>query len=386
MMIKKICLFLLLALLFFPLMEQCFSFNKRQWKIKDPDGHFPKEEAPIWNVENWIASDFQHQTSAYLKRNMSVRPLFYRFNNQLKYSILKEIRANRVVEGKEGYLYELGYVEAYFKADLKHPKTIEDYAAKLKFIQTELETRYQTKLLVVVAPSKASYYPEYLPDYFEFQNESMSNSSMYKQGFQKKQIPYIDFDSYFVTQKETTAYPLFPKLGTHWSLYGGMMAIDSILHRMGDITGKNIARLDLAKKLVVSTTPRGTDDDIGRGLNLFQKLESDTMAYFENYKKIDSTHYKPKVILLGDSFIYTMWNAWVPHQYFDKSATQFWYYFNDVIAADYSIKGKKTRDIDWLNYLKEADMLVMVYNPNTIKSFGSGFIGAAYKALKEEKK
>lgn len=383
-MIKKICLFILLVLLFFPLLEQCFSFNARQWKIKEPNGYFPTIKAPTWSINNWKSGNFQDQTSQFLKRNMSVRPLFYRFSNQLQYSLLKKIRAKRVVEGKEGYLYELGYIEAFYKADLIEDWWLAENLKQVTYIKKTFKERYQTELLIVLAPSKASYYPEYMPDYFQYENHLMRNASAYKQGFQQNNIPYIDFDSYFVAQKENTPYPLFPKLGTHWSWYGGLLAADSILHSMGDILEQKVGRLDLTQELTLSTSPMETDDDIGKGLNLLQKLESDTLAYFENIHTIDSTYEKPKVILIGDSFVYTLWHAKIPHRYFDKNGSQFWYYFDGLHTLDKSVKGSSTRNIDWLSYAKAADIVVMIYTPNTIKNFGNGFIQESYKFLQKE--
>ena len=66
-----------------------------------------------------------------------------------------------VVIGKENYLYEKGYIDAFFGVDFIGHDSIAISAYKLKMIQDTLAKLNKT-LLIILAPGKGDFFPEYI--------------------------------------------------------------------------------------------------------------------------------------------------------------------------------------------------------------------------------
>ena len=91
------------------------------------------------------------------------RSTFIRLHNQLKYWIYNEFSANGVVIGKDRYMYEESYIKTYYGLDFKGNDTLLVMAEKLKRLQNILHKQNKL-LLVVLAPGKGYFYPEYIPN------------------------------------------------------------------------------------------------------------------------------------------------------------------------------------------------------------------------------
>jgi hypothetical protein len=76
------------------------------------------------------------------------------------------------------------------------------------------------QVLVILAPGKASYFPEFIPDEMATITKLNTNYEGYKAELKESTVPFIDAHQWFRNMKDTSRYPLFPKCGIHWSKYG----------------------------------------------------------------------------------------------------------------------------------------------------------------------
>ncbi len=108
---KTTLLFVLIGVLsLLPLIQQLTGFIK----VKPLFGAITEGQKPIFDFNRWMEGDYQKEMEAYLNEKFGFRNYFIRLNNQVAYSLYHKAKANGVIIGKENYLYELSYINAYY--------------------------------------------------------------------------------------------------------------------------------------------------------------------------------------------------------------------------------------------------------------------------------
>ena len=108
-------------------------------------------------------------------------------------------------------------------------------------------------LILVIAPSKPSYFREFLPNEYK-QTNNKNNYQVISEGIKKQHLNCIDFSNWFNKNKYTSKYPLYPKHGNHWSMYGSWLAADSIIKYIE--AKKNIDMPNLVLKSIKTEQPK----------------------------------------------------------------------------------------------------------------------------------
>ncbi|MCX6296805.1 MAG: hypothetical protein NTX97_12230, partial [Bacteroidetes bacterium] len=212
---KKYLFIFLLLLILIPGIQQRFPFF-------DPaplNGSFHLAEVPSFSWSTWFSGDFQTKFEKGLEPTIGFHNSFVRLNNQINYSLFNFASARNVIVGKDHCLYEEYYITSTLGNDYVNEDSIKAKIEKIKFVQDELERRGK-HLLILLAPSKASYFPEFIPDRYHPEIKKTTNYNILCKLLGNSRLNYIDFNSYFLKLKKTSPYPLFSKQGTHWSYYG----------------------------------------------------------------------------------------------------------------------------------------------------------------------
>ena len=188
-------------------------------------------------------------------------------------------------------------------------------------------------------------------------------------------INQVDVDNWFLSMKHTSKEPHFSKQGIHWSVYGAILAEDTLVKFMEQ--RRHIRMPHPAWSEIVRTNMlREGDNDVAADLNLIFPEADETMSYpVLKDEPPDSTKKKPKVIYLGDSFAFKL----LLSGKMDKlnSECEYWGYFDEV----HGIKPDKftyIRNYDWKAALDKTDCLVLIYTTFNYAHLGDGFIEAAY--------
>ena len=371
----------MLFLILIPFLKQHTNILQNKFVVNDLRGYFPPVDSAHFSIQNWMDGKYQNQKEAFLKSDLKIRPYAVRSNNQLHYDALGEIRRT-IVEGKDGYLFEANYIHAMQGLDFEGTKKIEDQVEKLKVVADFLKQENDVDLIVTIAMDKARFLKEKLPEQYDLENVDSNNYETYLHFFEKNKIPVLDFNQYFLDQKERTDHAFATKLGVHWSLYGGLTAADSIHSYIGKLKGKEneINRLDKSE-IIKTTLVRKEDDDIGQSINLYYPLESDTFSYFEHYLVENKKPYKPNIALIGDSFCWTIWGQDIPHHYWGDSSL-FLYYYHEIYDPKWTpLNGTKLKEEQKLPFAKRQDVIILLYTPMNMNTFGSGFIDEMYDLI-----
>lgn len=367
---------IILLLLLLPLLQHTTGI----FHLKPLKGAFTILPEPDFSFRHYFSGDYQEKYNDYLEQNIGMRPLLVRINNQIAYTLFNETQASAVVIGKKGYLFEENYIKAYYGTDFRGEKEWDDKLDKLCFIIDHLN-QYSTEVILFLAPGKATFFPEYIPDDMKPEEKRITNHEYLVRKCKEKNLHCIDFNTYFVNLKDTSSYALYPKTGIHWSLYGVGLALDSIINYMEYLSGKNIVDFGW-NQVIVSGDLKEPDNDIGEGMNLLFDISWYDMPYPRFYFREDSTTFKPEVITIADSYYWSFHGKGLSQRIYDKD--KFWYYYKSVHGDVYE-KGLMIEDLDVPGEIKSADYIVLLATDANLYKYPFGFIDHVYELLKNEK-
>lgn len=358
-----------IALMFLPMIQHKFRiFEETPLK-----GSYQLSEKPPLNRESWFLGKYQEKQELYISEHTGFRPGWVRLYNQWNYSLFDKANAAGVIIGKDGYLYEENYIKTYYGNDFVGKKEVSEMVRKLKLVQDTLDKKGIT-LAVILAPGKASYLPEYIPDRYH-QARKRTNYEEYKDQFDKQEIRNIDMHQWFESMKKTTKYPLFSKTGIHWTAYGQFLAVDSMTNFVANACHCDLPR-HVLDKIVPSSKPWLDDDDIGRVMNLFVELPELKLAYPEFHPSREVKKTDPKVLVIADSFYWGPFNANVSHFLFNEG--EFWYYNEQIYPATFTKETLvKNQNLD--AKLKENKVVFILITDANLYKFGFGFVDMAAK-------
>jgi len=277
---EKIWVLLILVLLVFPAIQKETSWVN----VKPLDGDYVLAEKPIFNWAEWLQGNFQSGFDKYLEDHIGFRNIFVRITNQIDYSLFNIPRAEGVIICKEKQLIEYDYIRAYTGGDFLGEQMIDKRVRKLKFVQKYLKEEHNIDFVLVFEPSKASFYPEYIPDKYIEKSHSKNNYKTFVQKASDHRIRYIDFNEWFKQMKGTQDYPLYAPYGTHWSLYGMSFAADSLINYIEDIRQVDLNDMSI-DSLEIEYTARKPDYDMGSAMNLLFRLPEKEYELFGKHQQ-----------------------------------------------------------------------------------------------------
>ncbi|MFA6923222.1 MAG: hypothetical protein WC223_03120 [Bacteroidales bacterium] len=365
---KKILLGFLLLVLISPYIQSTLKiFNENPLKgdiIIAPD--------TVFTIKGWFDARYQLCKEKYLNEDFGFRKTAVRINNQIAFSLYKIAKANGVIIGKNNYLYEKGYINAYYGEDFIGEEKIAEQTKRIKFLQDTLK-KLNKDLILIFAAGKGSFYPEYIPDRVKSEKKQ-TNLECYLKYSKELGINFIDFNSYFVANKNKSKYPLYPQYGIHWSSYGVCLAIDSIIKYIEQ--KRNIKMINFYwNDIELPDTCRDADYDIADGMNLLFKLKTFKMAYPKYIFEENPNKTKPKVLVIADSYYWGMFGIGVSRRIFNDG--EFWFY-NRQINPERTPKPLDVSQINLKEEIEKQDAIIIMATEANISNFGWGFIENAY--------
>lgn len=362
-------LFIILMVILFTGMTQMLFRLVTETPLR---GAIEKVEKPKLSLTNWFSEDYQSAAEKYLNQEFGFRNWFVRLNNQLQFSLYHVAKARGVIVGKEDFLYEEAYIEAYYGRDFLGDSTIDAQLGMLKAVQDTLNT-YGIDLVLAFAPGKASFYPQYIPDVYHGER-STTNHDYFVAKAKELDINHIDFSSWFLQIKDTARYCLYPKTGIHWSYYGMLLATDSLLHYIEDLRQTDLPDIvwdgiDNRKKLF------GVDNDIEQSLNMFFPMPNFPMPYPVYHIEQDQKT-KLKSLVIADSFYWQLQNSGFSKSLFDDG--EFWFYNKQVYPAR-AKGGTWTKDLNLKEEILKRDVIILLCTEPVLKRLFWDFVSDSYQ-------
>jgi hypothetical protein len=361
----------ILLILCLPLIQQYFSvFN-----IEDLDGDFEVAPRVEFSKKTWMNGEYQQKITLYLNDKIGFRPTMIRAKNQIDFSLYRKGNADGITIGKEDWFYEYDYIREFIGADFVGEQIIDRKIRQIKFLQKHLKETQNIDFVLVFEPGKASVYPEFIPDEYQREEGVMTNTQLFLSKVKEYDINHIDLDTYFQKLKKTASYPIYPQYGIHWTEYGAALAADSLLHYIEAIRQIRLAKYNY-DSLLITSQPQGTDYDVGKTLNLFFQLPShQEFAYPVYHFEKDTTADRPRVLVVGDSYYWNIFNTRIPKHLFANEA--FWY-FNDLVYPDTYSGDKHAYNLNIKEEVEKQDVIFLMVTKRFLYKFDWKFLDQLY--------
>jgi len=319
-------------------------------------------------IDNKFNTKFPVQFDDYYSQSFPFRSLFVSAYHKLSLSIFDETGNDKVIAGKNGMLYFDETLQDYQRSDVLMSKDIERLNEIFR-IMSEYSLIYDTELFLMIAPNKASIYPEFMPTKFTVFNEK-SNLEMIENAIDS--VSMIDVKSVIINAKDVYNEQLYHDLDSHWNNLGAYLAYVEMSKQMDkeylemdlfDITIENNHKGDLTTMLY----PAIDVYDEQYNLNL-----PETFTFTRPIRQLDDLQIESinsegseSLIMFRDSFA----NALIP--YLSQSyqnvfyARNFPYDFTSLIEnpAPNLVIEIAERNIPWL--LQATPILKSVVNQRT---------------------
>ncbi|MFT5859854.1 MAG: hypothetical protein ACI865_001960 [Flavobacteriaceae bacterium] len=366
--VKRVLLGILLLGISVPLIQHVTGFSNVSglWGAVDD-----KEPVPF-SSKAWFDGSYQEGNEDYLNEAFGFRTSFVRLHNQVQFSLFSIPHANGVVIGKEWYLYEKNYIRAYYGQDFIGDSLIAQKTQKLKFIQEKLAESGK-QIIVVLAPGKGSFFPEYFPDSM-LSTKSKTNYESYVEQFDLQQINHIDFNHWFLSEKGKLPHPLYAKGGIHWSKYGEILAADSMIRHIERISNRDLPNIVIDGFDVKAKNENG-DYDIGKGMNLLFQIPTYPMAY-PRFHIAQPDKNTTRTLFVADSYYWGMYHYNFSQTVFGHG--QFWFY-NAEIYQDDLIASNHVANINIREEVEKNDVIVLMSTDANLYNFAFGFIDQLYE-------
>ncbi|MBC9811601.1 hypothetical protein H9Y05_03850 [Crocinitomicaceae bacterium CZZ-1] len=369
--IKNGLFLVVLVLLFLPMLQSKF----RIVNIQPLKGAVQATADPYISGSNWLSGEYQRLQEQYVKDSFGLREPFVRLYNQLNFSMYNQTNAEGIVIGKEGYLYEEGYIRAYLGLDFVGEDSIRKKVEQLKVIADSLE-KEGIEVVVLLAPGKGSFYPEYFPESYNGIKKGKTNFEVYKKYLTSEGINVFDAHTWFAEMKHGVHQQnkLYSKTGIHWSKYGEYLVADSLLAYLTQVTGRPFPGIEL-DHIEYTSKLRDTDNDIWQGMNLIRPLEDFKMAY-PVFHRTEEEHNRTRVVTISDSYFWGLYWMGLPKDYFADG--EFWYYMEQRYPQSFTTSAL----VDKANLAREIEknnVVLLICTESNLPRFGFGLIESFFK-------
>lgn len=337
-------------------------------------GSFEDNKRPQFGWNPWFSGKYQDSMALFINDKTGGRPFLVRVNNQLDYSIFGKANVSSVVIGKNDYLYEQSYINAYYGTDFVGWEKVDEKIRKLQAVSDTLKSKGIT-LVVAFAPGKGSFFPEFIPDN-KRRRKGTTNYEVYRKRLAMSSIAFIDLKSWFGSMKNTSLHPLFPKTGIHWSSYGEVIAADSLISFINGRTDKTqIPDLEIVD-VETSNYAYNTDDDIEKSMNLLFNIPDDELGY----PKFRPVHVSDKpitrVLTIADSYYWGMYHWGLTKDYFGDGS--FWYYNKEVYPDSFKKMTHVEDMYSMYQEVKKHNVVLLLFTDANLKEFAYGFVERLY--------
>ena len=331
---------------------------------------------PAVGARAWWNGTMQTDFDAWLAQRIGLRGALVRTANQIRFTLFGELpkrSGTQVLLGRAGRLYEKVYVDAYNAGGRRPPRELANVSASTKRLQDRL-ARDGIAFLLVIAPSKAEIYPEFLPPEADVAGRPArrSNYENFIEHLRRDGVNVVDGHALFQEWKREPGAPrLFADGGTHWNEYGAARIVAEITRRLRDLTGKDLPTVEVVGA-VTNRTIVGEDNDLGELANLWSARPL-AGPQVHPVTEVRPGGHVPDLLFVGDSFVFTLTNFMDRHGLYRKRNT-YYYYNREYFWPEAPNAPLDKRQLDLLAELQGRDAVVVEVGEYWLPRVGFGFV------------
>lgn len=353
----------ILLVIFIVISVPFFQYVSRIFDEKSLKGEFVSHSKPGLDSlqTKWFEGGYQYDYEKYFNEKFGFRPSFVRLFNQIKYTLFNKANSAETILGKNGGFYDSRYIMTYLGKDFigkeAITKKIEDLLQAKKYLEEE-----NKHILIVIAPNKARYYREEIPDSFKVVGKTNYDELITQ--FKKNKIDYIDFNNWFLSQKGKLEGTLISKYGIHWTEYATDIVVDSIITYCNQKYNYNLPTYHI-NSYVKTHKAQFQDNDILNTNNLL--ITPTDELYIYSNKTIMGGPPEKRILALGDSFYNGLYYQGFAEDVFINNG--FWYYNKKIIQEN---KDKSPEEL--FKTLPTTDLVLILQTEWNLYRLGFGII------------
>ena len=342
-------------------------------------GVFIKQEFPAFSFDYFQIGGFQKDFEKWFEQNFGGREVLIRLNNQVYYQLFKKSYqySGNIIIGKEKQLFERGYINDYVNITPVMPKEEQnDFIGKINRV-SNLFKRHDIQFILMITPSKAYTYPEYIPDCYRKLKKGTTTYDEIIQLIKAEKLVVLDYQKTTLDYKNNSSLPVFPRGGTHWSYLTACYATIDLVDLIEKITMVKLPKIKIERVILNKKPSRKIDMDLVLLMNLFVKPLDYVVPIPEI--KMYNTNSKPslKLSIVGGSFTSQLIEYLKKYPIF-ASVERYYYYileYKKVPSSGKPIKTFNPRDEQWWkNHILKSNVVVLEINQcnfsgNHIKCF-----------------
>lgn len=343
------------------------------------NGYTDKAENVVFTWENLCSGNFQNSCEKWIDSNIRPRGIMVHFYNTLRYNLFN-VASNPIADNgdvlEDSYLREKCCIGTNYDYSISDNKNKMDaYVLELNEIQQKLR-QHGKFLFVYIAPSKADWDYEYIPQKYINMREdnSVRMYDYFKKSISETNVAWMDCDELY----SALEYPAFYATGIHWSRTFEQRASQQIIGELSELTGNNYREI-LLGDVRESEDPFWRDSDVFDNLNLWNRRNE---MYYEYVDVKEQEEFnKLRILLYGDSF-----GRGLVKDVLDRYPFEDVFYINygnyvQTRYAETTMLNQNWNNLDFAYYLDRSDVVAIEMTKPCIGECSCGFAEALNTAL-----
>lgn len=323
------------------------------------EGFVPKTEKPTLTMESYQSGRYQAKLENHIGEVFGFREPIIRLYNQYLWSCYRKTYCHFIVPGKKGYLFYSEAVNDYYGTEsIKMYRTYDRARErarqnvrmmnKLRYVLQD----YGVEFLCFMAPNKTQLYSEYLPYHKPAPADAIHTAAYYDSLMTAIDFPHIEMTRWFQQINDTASFQLIPKRDSHWR-YSAAYGYDSLFSYMDALNDFGIPDIQVHGMRQLDTMYRENDE---KTLNLIFKIPNDSPKYKPEVNvECGEGCRKPKVLFVGDSFIWDLETFLPWKEILDD--VEIWFY-NENAFVGFEKEKHPVSEINRLRSILRADYVV----------------------------
>lgn len=370
---KKLCMWIFLLIIFMPItLGQIKSHTDIKFDVS-LRGYTNSVEKPNLSLDTFLDGTFQSGYGTWFEENMPLRGVLTKTYNTIRYNAF--YLGNRPI-GSNGSIYEPAYlyaelaIGAYDYSIPENAEKLQDMVDHMNSVSNKLR-QIDKYLYVYIAPSKADFCPEDMPDNYVALSEpgAVNVTDLFREKISTTTVPYMICSD----MADELEYPAFYPTGIHWSRTYEQLASQKIINDLCALSGKIYRNIDIQGDAESRKIPFWRDSDVYNLLNVWVSPDIDYYQYTVKATESKSAE-ALKMLLVGDSFAEGLKKDIKENIKEDTiilvNRNQF---VIDQTETRHSIDGNWD-NFDWQSYLDRVDFVVIEITEPLITEYTYDFI------------
>ena len=342
--------------------------------------------APVWSWSTLRSGGLAGSIGTWFEANVGLRSFWVRLDNQINYSLFGELTkrgdGSRLINGPHDWFFEAQYLDYAITRGAMSEQDQRKMITRLRRVQDKLAKR-GIPLLLVIAPSKVEVYPEHIPAKLfagRSPEQTKTNYENARELLRESGINLVDGPALYRRWKQEGARDLFARSGTHWSYQSAIRVWDEIRGQLNPRMRRQIPDFQIPE--TARARPTGNDRDLLDLANLLipQPYEHDLPKPAPLAQHDVTVEKLPRLLWVHDSF------GWVLiellYQANAAQPSESLYYFATCMRIPGGTPtATDLKKINWPDYLKSYDAVVLVWTEIAYEFDSCGFIEALDNAL-----